>query len=120
MAKRPEFCNLFDGLPEPGETRDAEEFQDLLKSPGVRIERIVSTGQATPEGQWYDQDRGEWVALLKGRARLSFEGEDAPRDLGAGDCVYIPPHVRHRVDWTDPVEPAVWLAVWIAADDRET
>ena len=83
----------------------------LAERPGVRIERIVSTGQASPPGFWYDQDWGEWVVLLSGAARLRFADEDEPRHLGPGDWVDIPAHCRHRVEWTDPDQPTVWLAV---------
>ena len=68
--------NLFDGVPEAS---GAESFADLLARPGVRVERIVATGQASPPGFWYDQPQGEWVAVLKGEALLRFEDEDAPR-----------------------------------------
>jgi cupin 2 domain-containing protein len=50
--------------------------------------------------------------VLKGEAKLIFEDEAAPRDLQAGDFVDIPPHCRHRVEWTDPEVPTVWLAVF--------
>jgi cupin 2 domain-containing protein len=88
-----------------------EEVQELLSARNVRIERIVSTGQASPSGYWYDQDWAEWVVVLTGAARLLFEGEAEPRSMRPGDCVNIPAHVRHRVEWTDPSVPTVWLAV---------
>ena len=65
--------NLRSGLPArplPDEVVDL-----LVERPGLRIERIVSTGQATPEGQWYDQDSDELVLVVDGAARLSIEGE---------------------------------------------
>jgi cupin 2 domain-containing protein len=100
--------NLFDDLP----ARTGQEtLADLLKRPGVRIERIVSTGQSSPAGFWYDQAHGEWVAVLAGEARLRFEDERAARTLRPGDFVDIAAHRRHRVDWTHPTEPTVWLAV---------
>lgn len=105
--------NLFGGLP-PDDARD-EVFDALLSRPGLRIERIVSTGQCSPPGFWYDQADGEWVALLSGAARLRFADEDADRMLGPGDWVEIAPHRRHRVEWTSPGEPTVWLAVFYAA-----
>jgi len=92
-----------------------EEIRELLMLPGARIERIVSTGQSSPEGFWYDQDFAEWVVLLVGAARVSVEGEDAPRLLGAGDYLFIPAHTRHRVDWTDPADTTIWLAIHLAA-----
>lgn len=93
----------------------AEESIDLLSRPGLHIERIVSTGQRSPPGFWYDQPQGEWVVVLKGEAMLRFEDEDAPRRLGPGHFVDIAPHRRHRVEWTDPQQPTVWLAVHYAA-----
>jgi cupin 2 domain-containing protein len=93
-----------------------EEIRELLTLPGTRIERIVSTGQSSPESFWYDQDFAEWVLLLVGAARVSIEGEDAPRLLGAGDYLFIPAHTKHRVDWTDPADATVWLAIHLVAD----
>lgn len=105
--------NLFAGLQGPGA---AEAFDGLLQRPGLRIERIVSSGQASPPGFWYDQAEGEWVALLAGEARLRIEGEAVPRTLRPGDWIDLPPHCRHRVDWTAPDRPTVWLAVHYVAE----
>jgi cupin 2 domain-containing protein len=88
-----------------------EETLTLLQAPNVRIERIVSTGHATPPGQWYDQDQAEWVVVLAGSAGLIFEGETEPLQLEPGSYVHIAPHVRHRVAWTDPSTPTIWLAI---------
>ena len=90
---------------------DEERFDVLLAAPNLRIERIVSTGQASPPDVWYDQDRAEWVLVVSGAAGLLFEGEAEPRILGPGDYVHIPAHRRHRVLWTDSTNPTVWLAV---------
>ncbi len=90
---------------------DAEQFHELLHHSSVRIERIVSSGQASPPGFWYDQEDGEWVVLLAGEARLLIEGESGPRTLRPGDWINLPPHCRHRVDWTSPSEETIWLAV---------
>ena len=104
----PETGNLFAHIPE----RFADEqFRELLAAPDLCIERIVSTGQATPPGEWLDQSQAEWVILLSGAASLRFEGEASARDLKPGDYVTIPAHCRHRVDWTAVGEPTVWLAV---------
>jgi len=100
--------NLWEGLSADG---SRETVDVLAAGVGVRIERIVSTGQATPPGQWYDQDLHEWVVLLSGRAALSFEGTTDLLALEPGDHVTIPAHCRHRVEWTDPIQPTVWLAV---------
>jgi cupin 2 domain-containing protein len=108
-----ETGSLWDDL--PARLLDAELTNVLLERPGFRIERIVSTGQATPEGQWYDQETDEWVLVVKGRARLRIEGEARDRELGEGDFILLPAHCRHRVTWTDPDRPTVWLAVHFAA-----
>jgi len=89
----------------------AEQFRDLLKRPGLRIERIVSTGQSSPPGFWYDEPRAEWVLVLCGEARLAFDDDARAVVLKSGDFVDIPPHRRHRVEWTHPTEPTIWLAI---------
>jgi cupin 2 domain-containing protein len=94
---------------------DAEQFTDLLAMPGLHLERIVSLGQATPPGEWLDQERAEWVILLRGAARLLFEGESGARELHPGDYLKISAHCRHRVEWTAPDEPTIWLALHYAA-----
>jgi len=100
--------NLFAGL--PGRLPE-EVFERLAGNGGVTVERIVSTGQATPEGQWLIGERHEWVALLTGAARLSFDGDAAPRPLAPGDWLAIPAGTRHRVEWTAEDRTTVWLAV---------
>jgi cupin 2 domain-containing protein len=101
--------NLFIDL--PGSPEAAERFEALLARPGLRIERIVSTGQASPPGFWYDQPGAEWVVLLRGSAALRFENEPEARLLQSGDWLHIAPHRRHRIERTDPHEPTVWLAI---------
>src|SRR5262249_62393912 len=97
----------WDGLP----ADLAEELIEvLLRAPGLRMERIVSWGHTSPEGSWYDQEAHECVLLLQGAARLTFEGGE-PLDLRPGAFVNIPAHVRHRVEWTDPERPTIWLAI---------
>ncbi|MBX3439652.1 MAG: cupin domain-containing protein [Planctomycetaceae bacterium] len=93
-----------------------ETTEVLFENESVRIERIVSYGHTSAPGFWYDQDELEWVTLLAGEARLLFEGETSPLSMAPGDQVTIPAHRRHRVEWTTPREPTVWLAVFI----RET
>jgi len=95
----------------PASVSDRETIEELLRGGSFRLERIVSTGQATPPGQWYDQEQAEWVVLLSGAARLRFEDESADRELRSGDYVLIDPHRRHRVQWTDPGQTTVWLAL---------
>ena len=99
--------NLFDDLPR---NLPEELLTTLLDAADVRIERIVSHGHASPEGLWYDQDRPEWVVVLKGAARLRVE--DGTVEMVPGDFVDIPAHKRHRVEWATPDEPTIWLAVF--------
>ena len=100
--------NLFNNL----RTDDsAEILREIVETDAVRIERIISKGQASPPGFWYDQPRNEWVVVLQGKARLLLEGDDGPLEMGPGDYLDIPAHCRHRVEWTDPERPTIWLAV---------
>ncbi|MFJ4255345.1 MULTISPECIES: cupin domain-containing protein [Pseudomonas] len=103
--------NLLTALP-PCDPTSAECIDELLSRPGLRVERIVSSGQASPPGFWYDQAEGEWIVLLSGAAGLRFEHEQHTRLLKPGDCLDIPPHYRHRVEWTAPGMATVWLAVF--------
>jgi cupin 2 domain-containing protein len=99
------FANIPADLPQ-------ELVQTLLEAGNVRIERIVSHGQTSPPGFWYYQEENEWVLLLKGAARLCFEDTPELLELRPGDHVNIPAHRRHRVEWTTPKEPTLWLAVF--------
>jgi cupin 2 domain-containing protein len=107
---RPNAGNLFDDLSQHSHD---EQFIDLFSGPGIRIERIVSTGQASPPDSWCDQAWTEWVLVVSGAAAILFEGEAEPRRLRAGDYLLIPAHRRHRVAWTDRDVPTIWLAVHI-------
>ncbi|MDB5341372.1 MAG: cupin protein [Planctomycetaceae bacterium] len=100
--------NLFADIPE---NLPEELFETLLLAKGLRIERIVSHGQASPADFWYDQSENEWVLLLQGAAKLRIEDRKAPLELVPGDHVLIAAHTRHRVDWTDPNQPTIWLAI---------
>jgi cupin 2 domain-containing protein len=100
--------NLFTDVPR-GLTE--EQVVTLLCVPGVRVERIVSTGQASPPDFWYDQPGAEWVLLLQGAAMLRIEGEPEPKSLVPGSHVHIPAHARHRVESTQADPPTVWLAL---------
>jgi cupin 2 domain-containing protein len=102
--------NLFADIPKVMAT---EQFADLYAAPGIRIERIVSTGQATPASEWLEQDGTEWVALLTGAAGIQIEDEPGPRTLGPGDWLVIPARQRHRVEWTDLSGTTVWLAIHV-------
>ncbi len=102
------MANIF-SLPEtPRGPGEPERFDMLARGGGVRIERIISHGHATPEDAWYDQDQDEWVAVLEGEAGLLYaDGREIV--LSRGDHVLIPRRVRHRVTRTS--SPCIWLAV---------
>ena len=99
--------NIFEKIPAD---LHSEVFDSLVEANGVRIERIVSRGHASPESGWYDQNRDEWVMLLRGKAIIAFA--DKPSiTLREGDYVIIKAHEEHRVEWTDPGVETIWLAV---------
>jgi cupin 2 domain-containing protein len=100
--------NIFADMPD---SQKDEQIEVILQVPGLRIERIVSSGQSSPDGFWYDQDDNEWVLLLKGSAGLRFEGREDILALKPGDHIRIDRHQKHRVEWTHPDQETVWLAV---------
>ncbi len=99
--------NLLSDLPD---ARQGEVSQVLLEQGDIRLERIVSLGQVTPAGYWYDQEQDEWVLVLAGEASVQFV-DGATRRLRPGDWLHLPARCRHRVDWTDPERETVWLAL---------
>lgn len=100
--------NLFSEIPAK---LPQERFETLLGSESLHIQRIVSRGHASPKGFWYEQERDEWVVVLQGAAELQFEDEEELLRMGPGDWVNIPAGRRHRVQWTDPDQATIWLAV---------
>ncbi len=100
--------NLFDGA--QGDVH-RERVSALLETSNLRIERIVSLGQESPPGFWYDQPWAEWVVVLAGSAGLRFEGEADVKVLSAGDYILIAARVKHRVEWTSKDHATIWLAV---------
>ncbi len=95
--------------PQPAALPD-EMVDVLLRQASLRIERIVSRGQYSAPDFWYDQEQAEWVLLIQGAARLEFAQHMV--SLQAGDYLHIAAHEKHRVDWTDPEQDTVWLAVF--------
>lgn len=102
--------NLFANLPS---TLDQEQFDTLYEKEGVRIERILSFGQSSPVGYWYDQSEDEWVMLLEGEAVIGYEDGSEVR-LVIGDHLLIPAHTKHRVAFTAEDRLTIWLAVFAA------
>jgi len=89
---------------------EEEIFQTLCKTSGMQIEKIISKGQITPEGEWYDSDRSEWVVLLQGKATLALEGGRSVH-LSPGDYLTIPAGLKHRVTYTSKQPACLWIAV---------
>lgn len=89
----------------------AELIHTLTESSSVRIERIVSDGQSTPAGEWYDQAWHEWVLLVSGEARLLFDDGTTPVTMKPGDHILIQAHCRHRVEYTATDQKTIWVAV---------
>ncbi|MFA6411982.1 MAG: cupin domain-containing protein [Syntrophales bacterium] len=100
--------NLFSDI--PPEFKE-ELFETILGRETFRIERIVSHGHCSPEGFWYDQHEHEWVILIKGSAVLRFEDQSENITMSPGDYIHIEKHQKHRVEWTDPEQETIWLAV---------
>lgn len=88
-----------------------EIFEPLLQTPSLLLERIISYGQTTPEDEWYDQEKDEWVMLLSGSAGVRIESEPDIIELKPGDYLLLPAHQRHRVEWTSATEKTIWLAL---------
>ncbi len=88
-----------------------EVFENILDQPTFRLERIVSMEHSTPEGEWYDQDKNEWVILLRGSASLRLEERAQPITLKPGDYIFLPAHCRHRVEWTARNMQTIWLTI---------
>lgn len=101
--------NIFQALPK---NLSEEVFEDIINKPDLKLERIISKGQVTPEGQWYNQDQNEWVLLLKGYAELEIEGQSEAVILQAGDYLLLPAHCKHRVSYTSETEETIWLALF--------
>lgn len=99
--------NIFDAIPQKIEYEIVEQ---LVASDVVNVERIISKGHTSPPTGWYDQDRNEWVIVLKGEAVVEFFDESSIT-LKAGDYIDIPAHKKHKVKWTVPDIETIWLAV---------
>jgi len=98
------FDPILENLPE-------EVFETILTHENIKIEKIISKGHSSPKDFWYDQVQNEWVLLLKGKAKLQFD-HDETIELREGDYINIPAHKNHRVEWTDPDEETIWLAIF--------
>ena len=109
------MTNIFD-LPS---LTNKELFESLVSADNILIERIISTGQTTPPGGWYDQDQDEWIILLQGFASLAYD-DQTEINLTPGDYLLIPAHQKHRVVYTSSEPPCIWLAVHGNFETRST
>lgn len=94
--------NLFTDSQPPAE---GERFETLLQQRNLVVERILSSGRQ--EAVDYVQEQDEWVMLARGEARLNLAGELI--ELVAGDYLFIPAKVTHRVEFASA--GALWLAI---------
>jgi len=99
--------NIFDSLPD---STANEVFDLLVENEHIKIERIVSNGHSSPESGWYDQNKDEWVLVVKGEATISLE-DGQSLNLKAGSHLYIPAHTKHKVTWTTETTETIWIAV---------
>ena len=106
---------ILDSFPES----DQELFETLVQTGTTRIERIISSGQASPPGFWYDQNEHEFIVVLQGSAVIGFE-EGQSISLESGAWLHIKPHQKHRVVTTSTNPPTIWLALfWSPHNDDE-
>ncbi|MDP8323309.1 MAG: cupin domain-containing protein [Candidatus Stygibacter australis] len=104
--------NFFEDLPEFPFPKEISQI--IFDKQQIRIERIVSAGQASPPGFWYDQPQNEWILLLSGNAVIKYRNPDEIFQLKPGSYLYIPAHQLHRVDKTSDAENTLWLAFFFS------
>ena len=98
---------LYDKIPAESET---ELFETLCRDKNIKIERIISNGQAMPKGEWYNQGLNEWVMVIQGKATLELENNEKI-NLSKGDYLLIPAQLKHRVTYTSKNPVCIWLAI---------
>jgi cupin 2 domain-containing protein len=108
-------ANIYHGI--PADLPD-EIAESLLSQTNLRVERIVSRGHRSLPDFWYDQEEHEWILVLTGSARLQLAESGELVSLHPGDYLEIPAHTRHRVDWTDPSQDTIWLAIFFTPEVR--
>jgi len=102
--------NIFD-LCDVDFSNNEEITEIITQGKNIRIERIISTGQTTPDGFWYDQTEHEFVMVLQGEAKILFE-DNEERLFKTGDYINISAHVKHRVSYTSSEPVCIWLAIF--------
>lgn len=90
--------------------KSEEKFFEIFKNETIKIEKIVSNGQTSPQNFWYEQEQREFILLLEGFAILEFENREV--ELKKGDCLNIEAYEKHRVKFTSLDESTIWFAVF--------
>ncbi len=109
--KKISIKNLFSVEGKLPKADEEEVFEKIIEQEDFLLERIISTGQQSPEGFWYEQQRDEWVVLLQGKATLQFQRPNEEVQLKAGDSILLPALCKHRVSHTSNEPPCIWLAL---------
>ncbi|WP_028469164.1 cupin domain-containing protein [Neptunomonas japonica] len=102
------MANIFSNIPSE---LPNEIFEDIITTEKLRVERIVSKGQISPDTGWYDQSENEWVIVLSGYGVIEFI-DGVKVTLKQGDYLNIKAHEKHRVIETSSDEMTVWLAIF--------
>ena len=100
--------NIYDINGDPA--GEHEVFEILFQFRDVKVERIVTHKPYEKPGEWYNQEKDEWVLLLQGEAVIEFE-DKKKLQLIKGDYIFIPAHKIHRVRSSGTKEKCVWLAI---------
>lgn len=102
-----EKYNIFEEIPYD---KNEENFFEIFKNEKIKVEKIVSNGQTSPNNFWYEQEKSEFILLVEGYAKLEFE--DRVVELRKGDCLNIKAFEKHRVSFTSLDESTIWFAVF--------
>ena len=97
------FAEIPDTLPE-------EIFEKIIEGKEFFVERIISDGHTSPPNFLYDQETNEFVMLMSGSAKISYDDGNS-FSLSAGDYLIIPAHQKHRVEETDKTQKTIWLTI---------
>jgi len=90
-----------------------EQITVIFENDKMRVERIQSFGNSSPEGFWYDQAADEWVFVIEGYAVLEFKKEKV--ELKTGDNYYIKANEQHRIVHTS--FDCKWLCIFLKRRD---
>lgn len=102
------MANIFSNIPSE---LPNEIFEDIILTEKLRVERIVSMGQTSPDTGWYDQRENEWIIVLSGYGVIEYVNGNKVT-LKQGDYLHIKAHDKHRVIETSADDITVWLAIF--------